>query len=90
MASEQEKRGRLQQEWINGSADYAVRASDALDTAAGLAEEMSGEIPETELARLWALIGQGWATLAAAEAGRSTASATTGLDQDGISTFVND
>jgi hypothetical protein len=43
--------------------------------------------PDTDLARAWAEVGQGRATLSHAEAARSVAAAAFSLDQKGVSTY---
>ena len=50
---------------------FAGKAQEALESAtAALAAEVPGRRPDVELASAWALIGQGWATLAMASHGR--------------------
>ena len=67
-----------------------VHTREALAKAADvLTDIILGRRPDTELARAWAEIAQGWATLSHAEAGRSTAAAAFGVDQQGLNTFPN-
>ena len=68
------ERGELQRNWIVFSAECGRRAEEALTKAAEvLADHAPGQRPDDELARAWAAVGQGWASLAHAEAARSMA-----------------
>ena len=56
--------GLPQGQW--NRATFTLQAVEALENAAKvLSERIPGRAPDTELASAWALIGQGWATLAA-------------------------
>lgn len=82
------ERGEIQRDWLISSAESARRAEEALTQAAGvLADHAPGQRPDDELARAWAAVGQGWATLSQAEAVRSIAAAAFGVDQTGVSTY---
>lgn len=51
---------------LRDRATFTLQAVEALENAASvLSERIPGRPPDTELASAWALIGQGWATLAA-------------------------
>ncbi len=78
------EREQLQRDWIVASAEYGSQAREALGKAAeGLAEDVPGRRPDTELACAWAEVGQGWATLSRAEAARSIAAAAFAVDHTG-------
>ncbi len=82
------ERGELQRDWILSSAEYGSRAKEALAKAAEvLTDHVAGRRPDDELARAWAAVGQGWATLSQAEAARSVAVAGFTLDQIGVNTY---
>ena len=85
-----DERGQIQRDCIAASAESGRQAREALARAANvLADTRSpvGHRPDTELARAWAEIAQGWASLSHAEAARSIAAGTFGMDQQGVSTF---
>jgi hypothetical protein len=80
--------GEIQRGWIAASAESERRATEAFAKAAELlADNIPGRRPDTELARAWAEIGQGWATLSHAEAARTIAAAAFAVDQRGVNTF---
>jgi hypothetical protein len=82
------ERGQIQRDWIAASTDCGRQAREALAKAAEvLAATIPGRQPDTELARAWPDIGQGWASLAHAEAARSIAAAAFAVDQSGVNTF---
>ena len=82
------ERGELQRDWIVFSAECGRRAEEALTKAAEvLADHAPGQRPDDELARAWAAMGQGWASLAHAEAARSMAVAAFAVDQMGMNTY---
>src|SRR5204863_3774699 len=79
-----EQRGQMQRDWIAASDECGRQARAALARAAEvLAESVPGRPPDTELARAWAELGQGWAALSHAEAVRSIAAAAWVVDQAG-------
>ena len=81
------ERGELQRDWVVSSAEYSHRAKEALAKAAEvLADHAPGQHPDDELARAWAAVGQGWASLSHADAVRSMAVATFAVNQVGVNT----
>jgi hypothetical protein len=86
--SKRAERGQVQRDWIAASAGCDRQPRDALAKAAeALTGHIPGRRPDAELARAWAEVGQGWATLSHAEAARSIAAATFAADQGGVNTF---
>jgi hypothetical protein len=82
------ERGELQRDWVVSSAECSHRAEEALAKAAEvLADHAPRERPDDELARAWAAVGQGWASLSHAEAVRSMAAAAFAADQVGVTTY---
>jgi hypothetical protein len=82
------ERGELQRDWVVSSAECSHRAKEALARAAEvLADHALGQHPDDELARAWAAVGQGWASLSHAEAARSMAVAAFAVDQVGVNTY---
>jgi hypothetical protein len=83
-----EARAEVQKDWMVSSAEYGRRAEEALTKAAEvLAEDTRSGRPDQELARTWAAVGQGWATLSHAEATRSVAAAAFAIEQVGVNTY---
>jgi hypothetical protein len=81
------ERGQIQRDWILASAESDGQARDALAKAAeALNEHIPGRHADAELARAWAEVGQGWATLSYAEAARGIAAAAFAVDQGGVNT----
>lgn len=62
----------------------AARPGKLIKAAEILADDIPGRPPHSELARAWAEVGQGWATLSHAEAIRSVAAAAFSIDQKGV------
>ena len=82
------ERGELPRDWIVSSAECSHRAEEALTKAAEvLADHAPGQRPDDELARAWAAVGQGWASLSHADAARSMAVAAFAVDQVGVNTY---
>jgi len=81
------ERGQIQRDWIAASAEPGRQATEALGKAAEMpAGGIPGRRPDAELARAWAEIGQGRATLSHAAAARSIAAAAFAVDQAGVNT----
>jgi hypothetical protein len=81
------ERGQIQRDWIAASAQSGRQAREALAKATEvLTEVIPGRRPDTELARAWAEIAQGWGTVSHAEAARSIAAAAFAVDQVGVNT----
>ena len=83
-------RGQIQRDCIVASAESGRQAREALARAADVLTDTRSPIghrPDTEVARVWAEIAQGWASLSHAEATRSIAASTFGMDQQGVNTF---